>query len=345
LVQGNKIPCTCDDDCIHQPNAIGGNCYIETDNGPNALTDSTKCTDTPISNAFCYPPDVPYTEWKKGFSSFNGAPTEDTCVITFSQAKVWCEMPWTRNATTSDGTNADPPCWKIQYKQPFYYNKDDGRCYVTKSYCENELSNGGFDSSFGKANDYFLFSTCSTPFGDDKEIMDGYDCCTSLGSSFAQFFFGQTIPAEFDNFKSIISTAVKGDSGSNPTAISRCLAETESAIDADLVPLISFLSDERLKKNITLVEDNGVGMGISVYNYEWTPEAKRLYKKPSGKVEGLIMKELETIFPNSVRLSPFGHKVFTHIPQLMPPIHDVKFLIYATVMMYLMSSNDVIREL
>lgn len=353
-VDGQKISCTCDDDCTLAPGSLGGNCFVEGSKGPEPLPEDSKCGGN--DTGFCYPPDVPYTEWKKGFTAFNGAPAEDTCVVTFSQAKIWCEMPWTRPTTaSSDGLSADPACWKTQYRQPFYYHEDDGKCYVTKSYCENVRSFGGFDGSYGDGHDFVVGSSCTTPQGTSNEIQSGYDCCTSLGQSFAQFFFGQTLPDEFDNIKAI--AGLPADKVQAPNAYCTSIGATAAATAApqsqaqatdsnrsQLEPIITFLSDERLKTNIELVEENGVGMGINVYRYEWSPEAKRLYKKPSGKVEGLLMKELEPVFPQCVRWSPYGHKMFAHVHDLMPKFPDVKSIIYLGVVMYLMASNDVLKE-
>jgi hypothetical protein len=252
-------------------------------------------------------------------------------------------MPWTRPTTASaDGTTADPACWKTLYKHPFYYREADGRCYVTKSYCTDNIGEGGFAGSYGSGHDYLLLSNCTHPSGESNEIQSGYDCCTNMATSIADFFFGSSLPAMFQN---AVQQASQDFSGNSPTT----WCDLPGGPDPDpvrqaLEPLVSFLSDERLKTNIVMTEENGVGMGINVYRYEWTPEAKRLYKKPNGEVEGLLMKELEQVFPQCVRLSPYGHKMFLHHEKLMPSTKDFKFLVYATVIVYLMGSNDVLEQ-
>jgi hypothetical protein len=364
-INGEKVSCNCDDDC--NTNGVGGNCFMDpTQPGgpPVPLPKDNKCSDTLPSPAFCYPPNGMYTEWREAFTAFNSAPEENACVQTFASAKQWCEMPWTRPTVPSaDGTTADPPCWQTQYKQPYYYRQEDGRCYITKSYCENNLGNGGYDSSFGDGQEYLVFSTCSTPQGNTNEVQLGYDCCTSLGSSFAEFFFGKTIPTEFDNLRNYASQIFSGNSpdtycsNSGAQAAQAAPQKQPSSPDAPvsmtllkdstretLSPLISFLSDERLKENIEMVEENACGMGIHSYHYTWNSVAKRLYKKPDGVMTGLLIKDLEKVFPEFIRTTPYGHKVFAHVPQLMPKYPDIKNIIYLCVMSVLLTSNDVATD-
>ena len=361
-VNGKQVPCTCDDDCV--VNGAGGNCLIPpTTSGaqPTTLPSDSKCGDTSSPTAVCYPPDPVYTEWREGYTAFNGAPQEDTCVQTFAAAKQWCEMPWSHpTIPNSDGSAADPACWKTQYQQPYYYRQEDGKCYVTKSYCKNNRGNGGFDGSFGDGHDYFVFQSCTTPQGTDNEIQSGYDCCTSLGQSFAQFLFGKSLPAEFDNLRSYASQVFSGDSPDTycsegasltqdtaaPAKATATTATTATATAPDpgsreaLAPLIIFLSDERLKENIELVEENACGMGINKYKYTWSNTAKRLYKKPDGVMTGLLIKELEQLFPQSIRTTAYGHKLFAHVPSLAPQWPDIKCVIYSCVLITLMGSAD-----
>lgn len=355
-IDGNKISCQCDDDC--STNGAGGQCLMDSTNGgpPQPLPSGSTCADKPPSPAYCYPPtgaNGTYTEWREGFTVFNGAPQEDACVQTFASAKQWCEMPWTHTTVpNAAGTAADPPCWKTQYKQPFYYRQEDGKCYVTKSYCENNVGEGGFAGSFGDAHDYWVVSTCTTPQGNSNEIQKGYDCCTSLGQSIADFFFGKTIPAEIENIAQYASNTFSGNSpatycgedgvslastGGNFTSTP---TPTPSVRDT-VAPLISFLSDERLKENIELVEENACGLGINLYKYTWNSVAKRVYKKPHGVMTGLLIKELERVFPQNIRTSPYGHKVFAHVPDLMPQLPDFRTVVYINVMLYLLGSSDV----
>ena len=338
VINGNTVPCSCDQDCSN--NGIGGNCYIKGDKGLEPLpTSANQCSDTPVPSAFCYPPTGVYTEWREGFTAFAGAPVEDACIQMFSNAKPWCEMPWYRpTGTSSDGKSASPACWKTQYKQPFYYRQEDGKCYITKSYCENNLGNGGFDGSFGDGKQYGMFSTCVQPQGDTNEVQKGYDCCTSLGASFAQFFFGQTLPAEFDNLRSYTAPYA----GTAPKTY--CDSAGDSGTAVELEPLVSFLSDERLKENIELIEENACGMGINKYRYTWSSTAKQLYKKPDGVMEGLLMRELEPVFPQNVRWSPYGHKMFAHSAELMPPLTDVKSIVYMCVIVTLIATSDVVKD-
>lgn len=349
-INGAKVSCNCDDDC--STNGAGGKCMIPPpDSSTLPKPTGDKCSDTPSSPAYCYPPDGVYTEWRQGFTEFNGAPQEDVCVQTFASAKQWCEMPWTRpTVPNADNTGADPPCWKTQFKQPFYYRQDDGKCYITKSYCENTSNTGGFDGSFGDAKHYWMFSDCVTPQGDGNEIQAGYDCCTSLGQSFANFFFGKSIPAEFDNLKNFASQVFNGPSPStycpettatstNATVKSPATAASQNDRDS-LAPLISFLSDERLKNNIQLHEENACGLGIHSYRYTWNNTAKRLYNKPDGVMTGLLIRDLEKVFPESIRTTPYGHKIFAHVPELMPKLPDFKSLVYLNVIVTLMGSSD-----
>ena len=341
LMNGQKVPCNCSDDCTS--NGLGGECFIESDTGPVALPSTSTCKDTPSKPAYCYEPTRPYTEWREGFTEFSGAPAEDACVINFSQARVWCEMPWTRHTTMSaDGVNPEPACWKTNYVKPYYYNEANGKCYITKSYCDNLRGNGGYDGSFGDQHNFAMFSKCEYPQGTNNEIQEGYDCCTDLGQSFAQFFFGQSIPAEFDNLRQYASVEFSGQQAD--TYCSSAGAETNNPVKAALDPIISFISDERLKEDIQLLEENACGLGIHLYQYKWSDLAKRLYKKPDGVMQGLLMKELEPVFPQCVRWSPYGHKMFAHVPELMPKYPDFKSVVYILVMMYLTKSSDVQQE-
>lgn len=357
-VNGATVPCNCDDDC--STNGAGGKCMIPptgSSSTPQPLPSGSTCSDKPASPAFCYPPDGVYTEWRQGFTAFDGAPQEDVCVQTFASAKQWCEMPWTRpTVPNAAGDGPDPPCWKTQYKQPFYYRQDDGKCYITKSYCENEIGQGGFNGSFGDSKEYWIVSDCITPQGDGNEIQAGYDCCTALGQSFANFFFGKSIPAEFDNLRSYASQVFSGKSpadyccragdqcgGQAPTTATTTTTATltDQSTRDNLAPLISFLSDERLKNNIELVEENACGMGIHSYRYTWNNTARRLYNKPDGVMTGLLIRDLEKVFPDSIRTTPYGHKVFAHVPELMPKFPDIKSMVYLCVITTLLGSSDV----
>ena len=106
--------------------------------------------------------------------------------------------------------------------------------------------------------------------------------------------------------------------------------------------LLNFLSDERLKKNVRLKEENGAGMGISIYTYEWTTEAKRLYNKTDGEKTGVLMGEVEKVFPAAVRWTPYGHKMFVHSAASMPKVTDFRFLVYVSLLMLLYQSDDTV---
>ena len=347
LVNNEKVNCNCDDNC--NTNGAGGKCMVPstTDGGaPTPIPSTNTCDMDPPdgATAYCYPPDGVYTEWRTGFTMFDGAPQEDACVQTFASAKQWCEMPWGRPTVAGDDGLANPSCWKTQNKQPFYYRPDDGKCYITKSYCENNVGAGGFDSDFGDGTQYWILSNCTTPNGDSNEVQVGYDCCTDLGQSLAQFYFGKTIPAEFDNLTAVVTNALNGTPSPECNSAAPKVSTTDSVtpgISSTLQSLVSFLSDERLKENIVLVEENACGMGIHSYDYTWNNIAKRIYNKPEGVMRGLLIKDLEKVFPESIRTSPYGHKVFAHIPEIMPKFPDIKSIVYLCTIATLMQTSDI----
>jgi hypothetical protein len=380
---GSDVRCTCDADCVKagtggtcylndksQTTGSGadqgkGFCYItdktvvSKDEEGNALTCNmnktvTGCLDkkpclAPVdpepdsdtgcnantARGQCFIPHHPYTEWRENFSNWGSDAVAPACVSNYTQFKAYCEYPWKRPGPDSSSNNSNPPdcsagqCpqwskneWKTKAKMPYWYQSTTGKCHMTKDYCVNEIGQGGYDASYGDQQDYWLWSNCKYPKGQSNQIESSYDCCTNLGKSIAQFFFGRNLPAFFDDLRA------------NPAAYAGDVAG----------PLLAFLSDERLKTNIHLTQKDGGGKDIHVYEYEWSPHAQRLYNKPKGVMRGLLAQEIERVFPNSIRWSSHGHKMFVHTAEGMPKWPNPKVLLYLRTLSTLIKSNDLMSE-
>jgi hypothetical protein len=378
---GSLVRCTCDSDCVKA--GTGGVCYLNSNSwggGKDAgkgfcyIKDKTVAAEDEQGNALqcnllknsscaenqpclapvdpdpasdigcnsqeargqCFVRHHPYTEWREDFSKWGSDVVSPACVVNYTHFKAFCEYPWKRPGLGSTSDNSDPnncssvQCpkwsendWKTKAKVPYWYNSTTGKCHMTKDYCVNNIGQGGYDTAYGDQKNYWLFSNCNYPKGQNNEIESSYDCCTNLGKSIAQFFFGRSLPAEFDDILA------------NPGAHAGQLAGAA---------LLAFLSDKRLKTDIKLIKEHGGGKNIHLYEYKWSPHAQRLYNKPEGVVQGLLAQEIERIFPNNIRWSSYGHKMFVHTAEDMPKWPNPKVLVYLRTLVTLINSGDLMPK-
>ena len=313
-----RVPCVMDEQC-QLPPGVGGLCGRDP-----SLESYGYCTNysTP-----------PYLEWRDEVQMWDGLPpSRNVCVETMPYMRKWCEMPWTRT-----GMNEDDPtlplstrvklAWKSKARPPFWYDERDSTCHVTKTYCEANLKNGGFSAGYGRARDYWLGSTCSG--GNSREITGAYDCCTKLGDSIGEFFLGRTLTTDF---RELVEGDTQGfgerwenyvyersglkdawNSSLVKTSADKILREAEP----DLAAAFDFVSDPRLKDNLTRQEATSLPGGVYAYSWTWSEAATRVYGL-EGRASGLITSEVVCAFPECVARDVHG---YDHL--IVPSGHDI----------------------
>ena len=122
----------------------------------------------------------------------------------------------------------------------------------------------------------------------------GYDCCTSVGQSIAQFFFGKTLTTDFKEL-------FAGDAQGFYRTLDAFTHKHEN-----LLGLTMFVSDRRLKKNIVRIGDDYAGPGVHLYVYDWRPEAKEVYGL-EGLSMGPLAQEVQMKYPDQVFTTSQGH--------------------------------------
>ena len=188
-VEDQTVPCKTDDDCAILP-GVGGVCGRD----PAQTATYRQCF---FPHAFN---DSSYLEWRHALHQWDDMPpVENVCVSADPDARKWCEMPWTRQGSDEDDPSSElqdrvRKAWKTKARPPFYYNDSKGSCHVTKTYCTANLKDGGFSAGYGRDRSYWLGSVCS---GDtNKEVVEGYDCCTTIDRATGEFFLGRTLTTD-----------------------------------------------------------------------------------------------------------------------------------------------------
>jgi len=305
------VPCSFDEQCSISPGA-GGRCGMDPGQ--------------PDTYGFCYDASLPpYLEWRDEVQTWTGLPpNKNVCTETLPYPRKWCEMPWSRASDHPE--NPSEPldqsvkmAWKTRARPPFWYNQNDGTCHVTRSYCTKNLKNGGMSAGYGRGRDYWLGSMCS---GDTKkEIVGAYDCCTKMGDSFASFFLGRTMTTD-------LRELVEGDAegfGSRWNAYFSRVCEGEGCPDAHTPGVtlddhkrnleergvreaINLVSDPRLKQNIVPIAHHVLSPSVNIHGYEWewAPEATRLYGL-RGRSRGLLTTEVKREMPEVVHTDDHGY--------------------------------------
>ena len=314
-----QVPCTSDEHCSLPP-GVGGRCGLD----PSQST-----------YGFCYDgAQKPYLEWRDEVQLWNGLePSKNVCMESLPYMRKWCEMPWTRAGMDEDDQTQPLEQrvkneWKSRARPPFWYNQDDGTCHVTKQYCTANLKDGGFSAGYGRSTDYWLGSTCSGT--QDKEVIEGYDCCTSLGSNVAEFFLGRTITTDF---KEVLGGDVEGF-GSRWADYRRRLYDATQVevggvgvgvggVDVGGVDVggvgdvINFVCDPRMKRNLVRTQENVMGPGypsLHAYKWVWSEDATRMYGL-QGESHGLLTPEVRKHFPDKVKTSGDGVQFISLTPK------------------------------
>jgi len=295
------VPCSTDFDCSVAP-GVGELCSRNPDE---------------LAYGYCYNP-YPnlYLEWRDKYQKWsNEDPVEDVCVLSLPFPKQWCEMPWIRQ-----GSNVDDPtlslkdqiklAWKTKAHPPFWYNSNDGTCHITKTYCTANLKNGGFSSNYGNNVDYWLGTVCNKS-SDNKEIIEGYDCCNSIESSVGQFFLGRTITTDI---LEVLGGDIEGVAERWNNYYQRyCdLTPDVAGISPNCLPnnfikIVDVISDSKLKYNISRIGD--INKQIHLYSWTWSPAANELYGL-HGAAEGLLSSELPA---HMVHVDEYGFD-HVHVP-------------------------------
>ena len=266
----------------------------------------------------CYDPSLPpYLEWRDEIQLWDGvAPNKNVCVENDTQARRWCEMPWTRASPDAKDSPMDPlqarvkSGWKSRARPPFMYDERDSTCHITKTYCEANLKNGGVSAGYGRSHDFWLSSTCG---GDTKgEVVGAYDCCTKLGDSIGEFILGRTLTTD-------LRELVKGDPegfGARWGNYMRRLREKThlpdgKALEAGapgLYESLQFVCDPRLKTDIRRIAAHVVGADVPIHGYRWTwnKTAERVYGF-TGSSTGMLTTEVARVFPWMVEVGKYGY--------------------------------------
>lgn len=276
-----KVACKSDNDCA---TSAGGRCMLYPDR---------KAT------GFCVDTGAGYLEYRKNYTQYSELPGKDQCVAALPIFRRWCEMPWTRPFTPDDNMS-EPLSVRIKkhpqtkMHSPFYYDDYSGRCYVTDHYCSASVPNGGFNTGYGKSEEYLsgVFSSCSGS-REGNQIKEGYDCCTPFGLSVANFFSSRT-------FTNVVEGVVKGEMPPEDLMI----------LVPGVTPALQFLSDDRLKYGKMLATLDEGGPGIHGYWFRWTQEAQRLYPEHTGEglYYGYMISEVAKVYPEAVRVNEHGHR-------------------------------------
>lgn len=349
-VVNSRVACTSDVHCSLPP-GVGGVCGL----------DPSKST-----YGFCYDSaQKPYLEWRDEVQMWNGlAPNKNVCLETLPYMRKWCEMPWTRAGMDEDDQSQPLSHrvkgeWKSRARPPFWYNEDDGTCHVTKKYCTNNLKDGGFSAGYGGSRDYWLGSTCTG--SQDKEVVGGYDCCTTLGSNISEFFLGRTLTTDF---KELVTGDVEGF-GARWGDYRRRLAEattvevggvewnpvtgvegvegvpfTNNYNVGAISDVVNFVCDPRLKTNLVKIRDHVLGPGYAVHGYQWTwnEDAMRLFGL-RGESCGMLIPEVFRYFPDKVSTTRDGVRFMSITPS--PRDQDSNLLMRAMMKLKLkLNSNE-----
>ena len=284
---GAPAVCTTSADCN---NFLGGSCSAPAP-APASATDPAKavkgvCVQT--SN---------FVNSRKQMQVWEGGETRDRCMVDIPEFKKFCTMPWTRS--NSDGSEDDQSKslgenvatgWKSRWRPPFFYNEDDGTCLVTKEYCTASVNKGGgLGAGFGDAKSYgLLLNDCKNPDGHSNSVHTGYDCCTPIGLSLAQFFFGHALTADLKDLTTGNINFVQF-----------------AAASSDNRALLEYFSDARLKQNVTLRARDYFGSGVHLYGFEWNETAERLYGL-RGPDQGALAQEVWERDPGLVVVNEHG---------------------------------------
>ena len=275
----------------------------------------------------CYENTPFYAEWIKDFQQWKDSPVRDTCVVAVPEYRRWCEMPWTRPGKTEVkeeqekfGGNLNEIInneWETKWKQPFYYDRDTSKCYVTRDYCHKDvISEGGFSMSYGKGKEFLVFSTCDTT---DHFVESGKDCCTGIWQSLEQFFFGRTFSAEL---KSVLEGKI---------SVLEFLKLSNSNY-----ALVTFFSDRRLKTLHRIELKDFAAPGIHLWSFQWTPEATSLYGFDNTTIQvGVMADEVAKLYPDLVMENENGH-LFV----ILDPLLAQKDPVYLSIAIALKSMKD-----
>ncbi|MCH9716856.1 MAG: hypothetical protein K0U52_07190 [Gammaproteobacteria bacterium] len=320
-VDGQKIACTSDVDC--QLKGAGGSCGV---------TKGLK------SYGYCHENVHPYLEWRPSVQLWNDQPpATNVCVQTVPMFRRWCEMPWTRPGVGDQNKPEDftqpletriQDFWKTKARPPFYYDKQTGQCHMTKTYCTGDLDAGGADAGYGSGDDYWAFSTCSYPDGEDLEINTKYDCCTALGQSIEEFFFGKTLTSELKD----LLTEGKGDGWVWANEGKFIASLGEDAWNG----ISSFFSDPKLKEELKVELEDHLAPGLSLYSWKWSEEAETLYGL-SGDGLGLITPEIAQYYPQCIVTNAHGHELF--VPLESPDPGDMLYKRIAFIVNWCLAKN------
>ncbi len=313
-LNGSTITCETSDDCAGY---AGGACMLYEYN-----IDPVTKQKLGKKKAYkqCYDPKRGYLEYRKNFTQWDGYPGEDTCILTFPVFRNWCEMPWARppeedeDMTVSMATRIEKHP-QTKKHPPFYYDEYSGRCFVTKDYCTKSIPDGGFDTGFGKQEEYItgVLEGCSNPGHNNAQVRQGYDCCTPLGSSIGQFFFGRTfitlLQDVFSGDISLYDFMKQANDFGLPAPWNTIMG------GAGMAAIVYFLSEDRVKDNKRLVAYDFVAPNVNLYEFTWSPEVRARYPRESfapGPRLGLLASEVQRLYPDIVYTNEYGDRTIAY---------------------------------
>ena len=295
-----SVACENDDDCTGY--GAGGACMLYE----YLYDDKTKAfSTTEKTKAYkkCVDPGTPYLEYRKNFSLWTDVEGSSQCVQTIPEFRKWCEMPWVRPGSNPERNDLNVlqridlhP--QVKRHPPFYYDTSTGQCFSTKTYCTSTVPDGGFQTNFGENIAYLggIFTDCKNPSHNSAEIREGYDCCMPLGISVATFFTGKSFLLSLEN-------VVTGEIS---------FSEFWREFGGPLTPVVDgWLSEDALKMNIVLAKKDMIAPGVSLYEFEWHPDARLLYPHvifPEGRRYGLLASEIQRVVPAEIGFTEYGHR-------------------------------------
>lgn len=129
----------------------------------------------------------PYLEWHPQEKDSLGRPIEGggRCILGNSMFKKWCEYPAGRSTSSETGLTDAPP---------FRYDPSNGKCYITKDYCNFE------EVEYEDCNDTRIIKSDSSPLGFEVTCAGEPDCYETSAQKAAEWFLGKTIFRGFKRF-------------------------------------------------------------------------------------------------------------------------------------------------
>ena len=223
----------------------------------------------------------PYTEWRE--DSTGGG----KCVLGNFLLRQWCENPSSRCAKDSSGKYPEQCVDGANTKgvvdvPPFYYDRDNGMCYMTPDYCSHYERDYNKPACSSNSDCTGKNEKCVVDQSGLNQHCIGPDseCQITSGEKIADFTIGRTLFYMFEKH-----TTCK----ESYTELNRNLAKDFAKTPKEACFVVDFKNLKRKK----ILHRDFAGQGIHLYLFEWN--------KGDGNVElGFDPTEVEKVYPDIV---------------------------------------------